>query len=60
MTLILDGSPASEGIASGTVFHLEWGVPIVPHMTISEDQADAEIERFNDDPYPDLFFEKRL
>ena len=47
MVVILDGSPASEGIASGKVFHLEWGMPIVPHVTIAEDQAEAEIERFH-------------
>lgn len=44
---MLDGSPASEGIASGKVFHLEWGMPIVPHVTIPEAQAPAEIERFH-------------
>ncbi|MGD2047799.1 MAG: phosphoenolpyruvate--protein phosphotransferase, partial [Gemmatimonadota bacterium] len=47
MTVVLDGSPASEGIASGTVFHLEWGMPVVPHVTISDDQAEAEIARFH-------------
>lgn len=47
MAVVLDGSPASEGIASGKVFHLEWGMPLVPHVTISDDQAGAEIERFH-------------
>jgi len=47
MAIILDGSPASEGIASGKVFHLEWGIPVVPHVTIPEEQAQAEIERFH-------------
>ncbi len=47
MTMILDGSPASDGIASGKVFHLEWGVPIVPHRSISEDCIDEEIECFH-------------
>ena len=46
MTLILDGSPASEGISAGKVFHLEWGMPIVPHVTIDDSRAEAEVERF--------------
>ena len=48
MAIILDGWPASEGIASGPVFHLEWGLPIVPHITISEDLVQQEIERFHE------------
>ena len=48
MAIILDGWPASEGIASGPVFHLEWGLPIVPHITISEDSVQQEIERFHE------------
>ena len=47
MSIILDGTAASEGIASGQVFHLEWGIPIVPHVTIPEEQAGVEIERFH-------------
>lgn len=47
MSIILDGSPASEGIASGKVFRLEWGVPVVPHESISDPEADGEIERFH-------------
>ena len=46
MSLILDGSPASEGIASGPIFRLEWGVPAVPHRTIAEEQVEAEVARF--------------
>lgn len=46
--IILDGSPASEGIASGNVFRLEWGVPVVPHRSISDDDVDTEIERFHE------------
>lgn len=48
MAVILDGWPASEGIASGPVFHLEWGLPIVPHVTILEDSVQKEIERFHE------------
>ena len=47
MAIILDGSPASEGIASGKVFRLEWGMPIVPHVTIPDERAHEQIERFN-------------
>lgn len=47
MTAVLDGSPASEGIASGKVFHLEWGFPLVPHVTIAEDEVEREVERFH-------------
>jgi phosphotransferase system enzyme I (PtsI) len=45
--VILDGSAASEGIASGKVFHLEWGMPIVPHVTIPDERTGTEIERFH-------------
>ena len=47
MTLVLDGFPASDGIASGKVFHLEWGMPLVPHVTIPAERIDAEVERFH-------------
>lgn len=47
MSLILDGSPASEGMASGVVFRLEWGVPVVPHRSITDADVDAEVARFH-------------
>ncbi len=47
MSIILDGSPASEGIGAGRVFVLDWGVPVVPHGTIDEQQAPEEVERFH-------------
>jgi phosphotransferase system enzyme I (PtsI) len=47
VAVILDGSPASEGIASGKVFRLEWGAPIVPHVTIPDERAGEEIARFH-------------
>ena len=47
MTIVLDGLPASEGIAAGKIFHLEWGAPIVPHVTVAEAQIEAEVERFH-------------
>ena len=48
MSSILDGSPASEGIASGHVFRLEWGVPVVAHESITDDQVASEIDRFHE------------
>ena len=48
MSIILDGSPASEGIGSGRVFVLDWGVPVVPHETVAEADATSEIERFHE------------
>jgi phosphotransferase system enzyme I (PtsI) len=48
MAIVLDGFPASEGIASGSVLCLEWGVPVVPHETLSEGQISAEEERFHE------------
>ena len=48
MSVILDGSPASEGIGSGRVVLLDWGVPIVPHETLTEAEAPAEVERFHE------------
>lgn len=48
MSIILDGSPASEGIASGKVFLLEWGVPVVPHESISDTRGDVECDRFHE------------
>jgi phosphotransferase system enzyme I (PtsI) len=48
MSITLDGSPASEGIAEGTVFLLQWGVPEVPHETVAEEDVPAEVQRFHD------------
>ncbi len=48
MSIVLDGSPTSEGIASGKVFLLHWGVPLVPHETVDPSQVAREVERFHD------------
>jgi phosphotransferase system enzyme I (PtsI) len=48
MSIVLDGAPASEGIVSGKVFLLHWGVPVVPHKTVEPAEVDAEIERFHE------------
>ncbi|MEX2467186.1 MAG: phosphoenolpyruvate--protein phosphotransferase [Gemmatimonadota bacterium] len=48
MSITIDGSPASEGIAEGSVFLLDWGVPVVPHETVREEDAEGEVERFHE------------
>ena len=48
MSRILDGTPASEGIASGKIFLLEWGVPVVPHETVAPEDVPRELERFHE------------
>jgi len=48
MATVLDGFGASDGIAAGKIFHLEWGIPVVPHVTIAASQVDAEIQRFDE------------
>jgi len=48
MSIVLDGSPTSEGIASGKVFLLHWGVPLVPHETVAHVEVEREVERFHE------------
>jgi phosphotransferase system enzyme I (PtsI) len=48
MSIVLDGNPASEGMASGLVFRLEWGVPVVPHRSIMDEDVEGEIQRFHE------------
>lgn len=48
MSVVLDGSPASEGIVAGPVFVLEWGLPLVAHQSISDDLIATEIDRFDE------------
>ncbi len=48
MSQILDGLPASEGIASGPIFLLEWSVPTVCHEMIEPDRVVTEVERFHE------------
>jgi len=45
---ILDGAPASEGIISGHVHLLQWGIPDVPHETVPPERVEEEIERFHE------------
>jgi len=44
----LEGFPASEGLALGAVQVLQWGIPRVEHVTVSEEQVAAEVERFHE------------
>ena len=48
MSVVLDGSPASEGIVAAPVFVLEWGLPLVAHQSISDDVIATEIDRFDE------------
>lgn len=44
--VVLDGLPASEGIASGRVRRVAWEVPEAPHQTVADGERRREIERF--------------
>ena len=46
MRTVMDGLPASEGIARGRVHLLEWGVPDVPHRMVDADRVEQEVARF--------------
>jgi phosphotransferase system enzyme I (PtsI) len=47
MSIILDGSPAAEGIGSGRIFKLHWGIPVVAHETVIPERVGQEVERFH-------------
>ncbi|NNM34808.1 MAG: phosphoenolpyruvate--protein phosphotransferase [Gemmatimonadetes bacterium] len=46
--IVLEGSPASEGIGVGVVRLLSWRVPQVPSGVIDEGSTTEEIERFEE------------
>ncbi len=48
MHTILDGFPASEGLAWGRLEVLHWGVPEVPHGIIRDEDVEREIGRFQE------------
>lgn len=48
MSIELVGFPAAEGIATGRVHVLSWGVPDVPHEMVAPDDVEREIERFHE------------
>ena len=47
MSRVFDGSPAAEGIGSGTVRVVNWSIPDVPHELVEREAIDGEIERFH-------------
>lgn len=46
MSAVLDGIPASPGIAVGPAYLVRLREPVVPHITIPPDLAEAEVEKF--------------
>ncbi len=48
MAMVRDGFPAAEGLVTGPVHVLRWGVPEVPHQTIPEGQVEEEVARFHE------------
>lgn len=44
--VVIEGFPASEGIARGRVRRIVWAVPAVPHLTVPGGERNREIERF--------------
>jgi phosphoenolpyruvate-protein phosphotransferase (PTS system enzyme I) len=45
---VRNGIPASPGIVIGPAHVLRWEAPRVPHVTVSPDAVEAEIERFHE------------
>ena len=48
MTIVRDGIPASPGIVIGPAYVLRWEVPRVPHVTVSPEQVESEVARFDE------------
>ncbi|RMH15930.1 MAG: phosphoenolpyruvate--protein phosphotransferase [Gemmatimonadetes bacterium] len=48
MSRVFDGYAAAEGIASGPIHRLDWGVPAVPHEVIEASEVERELDRFAD------------
>ncbi len=48
MSTFRDGLAVSEGIALGPIRVLRWGVPDVPHETVSAEEVEGEVERFHE------------
>ena len=46
--VVLEGFPASEGIAMGCVHRTGWRVPEVPHLAVGEEARKRERERFRE------------
>jgi phosphoenolpyruvate-protein phosphotransferase (PTS system enzyme I) len=47
MSRIRDGIPASPGIVIGPAFVLRLDLPRVPHVVVTQDEVDLEVERFH-------------
>jgi phosphotransferase system enzyme I (PtsI) len=47
MEQVLQGVPGAEGIASGVVHLMEWGVPRVPHQSVEPGEVEEEVDRFH-------------
>jgi phosphoenolpyruvate-protein phosphotransferase (PTS system enzyme I) len=47
-SMIRDGIPASPGIVMAPAYVLHWEPPRAPHITVSPDDIDSEIARFNE------------
>ena len=45
---VMDGFPAAEGIASGRVHLVKWGIPKVPHRMVDSSEVAAEVARFHE------------
>jgi phosphoenolpyruvate-protein phosphotransferase (PTS system enzyme I) len=48
MTRIRDGIPASPGIVIGRLFVLRLEPPRIPHVSLSEEEVPAEVDRFHE------------
>ncbi|HSJ10810.1 MAG TPA: phosphoenolpyruvate--protein phosphotransferase [Longimicrobiales bacterium] len=48
MTFIRDGIAASPGIVIGPAYVLRWEMPRVPHVTVPEEEVEAEVARFHE------------
>jgi phosphoenolpyruvate-protein phosphotransferase (PTS system enzyme I) len=45
---VMDGFPAAEGIASGRVHLVRWGIPKVPHRMVDSSEVAGEVARFHE------------
>lgn len=48
MGTVFDGMPISEGIATGPIRIVRWGVPTVPHVSLPAEAADEEVARYEE------------
>src|SRR5512143_4120693 len=48
MRIVRDGIPAAPGIVIGPALVVRWETPRVPHVTVTPDAVETEIERFRE------------